>query len=169
MSEQSAWEKARRPGIELAKKLVVRLNGTPDTNEDEWSLVVDCEAIMRSDNNVRFWELWPEADGTWSHTQSGEMHHPLSEVLQSIAGCYTDRAAMDGLTLDPALDSRPLRVETYRRVRGRSTQHFEYRWRVVHTSNGETMASGEGYVDGRDRDHAVEVLFPGVEVVEVEG
>lgn len=64
---------------------------------------------------------------------------------------------------------RPLRVETYRCVRGRSTQHFEYRWRVVHTSNGEIMASGEGYTAQVDRDHAVSVLFPGVEVVEVEG
>lgn len=66
-------------------------------------------------------------------------------------------------------EARPLRVETYRRVRGRSTQHFEYRWRVVHTSNGEVMASGEGYTAQVDRDHAVEVLFPGVEIVEVEG
>ena len=63
---------------------------------------------------------------------------------------------------------RPLRVETYRSVEGMSTKHHEFRWRVVHASNGETMASGEGYVDGRDRDHAVKVLFPGVEIVEVE-
>jgi len=48
---------------------------------------------------------------------------------------------------------------------GDSTGH---RWRVRHTSNGEIMASGEGYTAQVDRDHAVEVLFPGVEIVEVE-
>ena len=70
-------------------------------------------------------------------------------------------------------EPRPLRVETYRSFRivdekSPVTGEPEFRWRVVHTSNGETMASGEGYVAQVDRDHAVEVLFPGVEIVEVD-
>lgn len=84
----SKWEQARRPGIELAKKLIV----TPQFG-GEAELVVDCEAIMRSENDVRYWVLTPEVDGTWSHGPSGEMGHPLSEVLQSIATCYSDRLA----------------------------------------------------------------------------
>lgn len=90
MSEEtpSKWEQARRPGIELAKKLVVR----PDVEGGECILVVDCLEIMRSKNDVQFWVLYPgEMDGTWSHHESGEVNHPLSETLQSIATCYTDR------------------------------------------------------------------------------
>ena len=69
----------------------------------------------------------------------------------------------------------PLRVEVYeqRLLRlhdDRDDEPFtDHRWRVVHTSNGEVMASGEGYVDKRDRDHAVKVLHPDLDVVEVEG
>jgi len=72
------------------------------------------------------------------------------------------------LTVEPVVD-RGIHVETYdsgewadRRV------PTEYRWRVRH-SNGEVMGSGEGYADARDRDHAVQVLFPGVPTKEVEG
>jgi len=60
---------------------------------------------------------------------------------------------------------RPLRVEIYEAA---DSLAADYRWRVVHSSNGEIMASGEGYADRRDRDHAVNVLFPGVEIVEIE-
>lgn len=77
---------------------------------------------------------------------------------------------------DVVLHDRGLRVEVYRQLRPGASKFepptdgsFEHRWRVVHTSNGKILASGEGYVDKRDRDHAVQVLFPGVEVVEVEG
>lgn len=74
-----------------------------------------------------------------------------------------------------AESGRPLRVEVYeqRLLRlhdDRDDEPFtEYRFRVVHTSNGEIMAHGEGYVDKRDRDHAVAVLHPDLDVVEVEG
>ena len=61
---------------------------------------------------------------------------------------------------------RPLRVEA---KRWPYANRYEYRFRVVHTSNGEVMASGEGYPDKRDRDHAVKVLHPDLDVVEVEG
>ena len=69
----------------------------------------------------------------------------------------------------------PLRVEVYeqRLLRlhdDRDDEPFtEYRFRVVHTSNGEILAHGEGYVDKRDRDHAVALLHPDLDVVEVEG
>lgn len=70
---------------------------------------------------------------------------------------------------------RPLRVEVYeqRLVRlhdDRDDEPFtDHRFRVVHTSNGEILAHGEGYVDKRDRDHAVALLHPDLDVVEVEG
>lgn len=79
-----------------------------------------------------------------------------------------------------AESGRPLRVEVYAKQREKvhlngdplrvaSTEHVtEYRWRVRH-SNGGIMASGEGYVDKRDRDHAVALLHPDLDVVEVEG
>lgn len=66
---------------------------------------------------------------------------------------------------------RPLRVEVYTKVvhlGGGPLERRDYRWRVRH-SNGEVMAHGEGYVDKRDRDHAVKVLHPDLDVVEVEG
>jgi hypothetical protein len=73
-------------------------------------------------------------------------------------------------------EPRPFRVELYDglELAPGHTEHrhtgrvHRYRWRVVHTSNGETIASGESYADKRDRDHAIDVLFPGVERVEVE-
>ena len=69
-----------------------------------------------------------------------------------------------------AESGRPLRVEVYE-----TTDLFaeppapDHRFRVVHTSNGEILAHGEGYVDKRDRDHAVALLHPDLDVVEVEG
>lgn len=69
----------------------------------------------------------------------------------------------------PKVD-RPLRVEVYE-----TTDLFaeppapDHRFRVVHNSNGEIMAHGEGYADKRDRDHAVALLHPDLDVVEVEG
>ena len=69
----------------------------------------------------------------------------------------------------PKVD-RPLRVEVYE-----TTDLFaeppapDHRFRVVHTSNGEILAHGEGYADKRDRDHAVKVLHPDLEPVEVDG
>ena len=69
-----------------------------------------------------------------------------------------------------AESGRPLRVEVYE-----TTDLFaeppapDHRFRVVHTSNGEILAHGEGYVDKLDRDHAVALLHPDLDVVEVEG
>lgn len=65
--------------------------------------------------------------------------------------------------------AKTLRVEVYGSIENWDDQIPYHRWRVVHVSNGETMASGEGYADRRDRDHAVALLFPGVPVEEVEG
>jgi hypothetical protein len=74
--------------------------------------------------------------------------------------------------------ARSLRVETYRSGTTEvpelgETEHahvptgpIEYRWRVRHTSNGEIMASGEGYTDRRARDHAIQVLWPDLPVIE---
>lgn len=93
------WEQARRAGVELAAKLIIRQRGVVigtvrSIRIDEFagSLVVDCAAIMQSDNQVRYWELQQEPDGTWSHGPSGEVGHPLSELLQSIALCYAPPA-----------------------------------------------------------------------------
>lgn len=57
-------------------------------------------------------------------------------------------------------DRRKLIVETYSRKRALLSGKREYRWRVRHKSNGEILCSGEGYSDSRDRDHAVDVLWP---------
>ena len=69
-----------------------------------------------------------------------------------------------------AESGRPLRVEVYE-----TTDLFaeppapDHRFRVVHTSNGEILAHGEGYADKRDRDHALSLLHPDLDVGEVEG
>ena len=154
----TAWEKARRPGIELSKKLTVR----PDVEDGEAVLVVDCIEIMRSKNDVQFWVLHPgEVDGTWSHWPSGELNHPLSETLQSIAGCYTDRFNPDDAPVEADPD---FRFETYTDAAG------DLRWRLVHRSNGETMADGgQGYSRREDMLHALSAIRPDLEVVEVDG
>ena len=58
------------------------------------------------------------------------------------------------------LSNRPLVVETYSTRRALLSSKREYRWRVRHTDNGENMGSGQAYSDPRDRDHAVNVLWP---------
>ena len=97
---------------------------------------------------------------------------PGDWIIKGFAGeFYPIKDSIFRETYEEATD-RPLRVEVYERVdviTYSGVSETEYRWRVVHTSNGEVMASGEGYADRRDRDHAIEVLFPGVEIVEVEG
>lgn len=62
------------------------------------------------------------------------------------------------------LDPRPLVVETYSTRRALLSSKRSYGWRVVHKSNHEIMASGEMYSDARDRDHAVDVLWPDLSV-----
>jgi len=89
-------------------------------------------------------------------------HQKLSDALDRLEATGWDAHPED----DDQSSGRPLRVEVYGLVPDTDPQ--PYRWRVVHTSNGETMASGEGYADRRDRDHAVEVLFPDLEPVEVD-
>ena len=56
---------------------------------------------------------------------------------------------------------RPLKVEIYSHVGILGRKHY---WRVRHVLNGLIMAQGQGYRDTRDRDHAVEVLWPDLEV-----
>lgn len=58
------------------------------------------------------------------------------------------------------INGRPLVVETYSTRRALLSNKRSYGWRVVHKSNHEVMASGEQYNDSRDRDHAVDVLWP---------
>ena len=62
------------------------------------------------------------------------------------------------------LSNRPLVVETYSTRRALFSNKREYRWRVRHKSNSEILASGEAYADPRDRDHAVDVLWPDLKV-----
>lgn len=64
--------------------------------------------------------------------------------------------------------ARQLRVETYRSVHrlDDSAAKVQYWWRVVHTSTGENMGYGEGYASRTDRDHAVQVLWPDLDVIE---
>ena len=70
-----------------------------------------------------------------------------------------------GEPVEEVLDTeRPLRVEVYSRV---GLLGRRYYWRVRHTSNGEIMASGEAYSRMENRDHAVSLLWPGLEVVAV--
>lgn len=92
---------------------------------------------------------------------------PAAELLEVIE----DRPALALVPAGPPwptdhyrvdLDRGRLRAEVYADHAG------EHRWRVVHTTNGETMASGEGYADTRDRDHAVALLFPGVDRVVID-
>lgn len=62
------------------------------------------------------------------------------------------------------LGNRPLVVETYSTRRALLSSKRSYGWRVKHKSNGEIMGSGEMYSDARDRDHAVDVLWPDLSV-----
>lgn len=59
-----------------------------------------------------------------------------------------------------------LRVERY------STKSLlrrrQYRFRIVHTRNGEIMAQGEGYNNRFDRDAAVAVLVRQMAVADIE-
>ncbi len=64
-----------------------------------------------------------------------------------------------------ALLRNDIRIEVYETTT--EEDRAEYRWRAVHNSNGENMGDGEGYSRAEDRDHAVSVLFPGLEVTEV--
>lgn len=59
---------------------------------------------------------------------------------------------------------RPLKVETYSHV---GVLGRKYYWRIRHIENGEIMAQHRGYVRKDDRDHAVEVLWPDLEVFPV--
>lgn len=108
----------------------------------------------------------PLEPGTWVIVQRDARDRPYLETCdpQHFADSY-----------EPV---RPLRVETYRSRTTEVTtlgdlepttlpaEPGDYRWRVVHTTNGEVMASGEGYTDPRDRDHAIELLWPDLEVTE---
>lgn len=125
-----------------------------------------------------------DADVKWVRCRPTDMDDPaelnnpeLADLLDEIVcdfGPYRqelgDLAAAHE-AVDRLREVRPLRVEVYESTvfaDDHWPEKVEYRWRVVHSSNGEVMASGEGYADRRDRDRAVEVLFPGVEIVEVE-
>lgn len=79
---------------------------------------------------------------------------------------YTPDAPVGGAISPTApvneiLGDRPLIVETYSRVGVLGRRHY---WRVRHTDNKEIMGSGEAYSDPRDRDHAVDVLWPDLSV-----
>lgn len=66
------------------REAMARLVVTPGDGH----LTVDARSLMRDDNAVRYWLLHPEPDGTWSHYPSGEVEHPLSDHLWSIAAVY---------------------------------------------------------------------------------
>src|SRR5690606_33936769 len=107
----------------------------------------------------------PPEDPDWFRDEHGKRWiAPVGDGTINVV-LYDDELA----SFPPLHPDRPLRAEVYRTVEGNTTQHCAHRWRVVHTSNGEIMASGEGYADKRDRDHALNVLFPDLEPVEVAG
>lgn len=81
------------------------------------------------------------------------------------SGSYTRERVEDIAAMDPDTTEFEVRITP---LSAADSLAADYRWRVVHSSNGEIMASGEGCADRRDRDHSVNVLFPGVEIVEVE-
>lgn len=58
------------------------------------------------------------------------------------------------------MEPRPLKVETYRIKRAMLSRRTEWRWRVRHTSNGEIMASGQGYANRSDMYDAINVMWP---------
>ena len=84
MSKASDWEAARRPGIEAAKRMKVKIVGE--------ELLIDCSELMQSEHDVRFWRIEPDDDGRWMHFPSGTESTPLTEMLQAIASCYTHEA-----------------------------------------------------------------------------
>lgn len=107
-----------------------------------------------------------DADLVVSHLEAEgytiEQWHDLTELREHPGygrPLVAIEAPADGTTTELE-DDRPLFAEVYVDRAG------EHRWRVNHTSNAEPMAAGEGYTDRRDRDHALEVLFPGIDVVE---
>lgn len=52
-------------------------------------LTVDALDLMATRNDVRFWLLsWSTDDSLWHHSLSATSG-PLSEMLRSIAGCYS--------------------------------------------------------------------------------
>lgn len=59
-------------------------------------LLVDCSAIA-TENQVHYWHLWPEDDGTWSHGPSGTCGS-FGDVFASILGCY-DPAAVERMAV----------------------------------------------------------------------
>jgi hypothetical protein len=87
------WRNPKTPHPNLAAAVTL-LRGMNDVGAklkvtgDGNSLVVDCEAAMESPNDVRYWYLTPEPDGTWSHAPSAT-NGPLYDVLRGIAASYT--------------------------------------------------------------------------------
>jgi hypothetical protein len=68
---------------------------------------------------------------------------------------------LESAPINKVLGTRPLIVETYSRFGLLGLRHY---WRVKHKSNGEIMSQHRGYVRVEDRDHAVDVLWPDLEV-----
>lgn len=66
--------------IEVASKLKVTIGLGGD-------LVVDAEEVMLTEDDVRWWHLTHDEEGTWYHAPSGESG-PLYELLRSIACIY---------------------------------------------------------------------------------
>lgn len=82
-----------------------------------------------------------------------EYHKGMEAGIRlAVSSCY-EIAAQPGA----------LQLEHYT---GTPSQDGKYRWRLVHKSNGKTMAQGEGYKDKRDRNHATNLLFPHLNPVE---
>lgn len=113
----------------------------------------------------------PAENPEWFRDETGERWVAEVGDASVVSVVYDDELASHPWVVGP----RPLRVEVYETRRAIESEPddfvhivIEHRWRVVHTSNGEIMAQGEGYADRRDRDHAVHVLFPDVDVIEVE-
>ena len=65
---------------------------------------------------------------------------------------------------------RPFTVETYTVKRWTDDKSYEldHRWRA-RGRNGEIIASGEGYTSKANRDHVIELMWPGIDTEEVDG
>lgn len=161
-------------------------NGAPIT-EGTWVYDEDYEHVLCVDEIREDSEEGSEVEGTYR----GDPYSadPLDCVIVTAHGEGPDwfrdehgkrwispvgDGSINAILYDDELASFPplvrsFTVETYQKAWPPLTgDAIEYRWRA-RARNGEIIASGEGYADKRDRDHVIELMWPGIDTVEVEG
>jgi len=121
-----------------------------------------------------------DADVRWVRCRPAEMDDPaelsntaladnLDEIVsdfgpyrQELGDLAAAHEAVDRLRALDSLDPDPTgRIEVYI---GDDGQHY---WRLIDTSNGLTVAQGQGYVRRSDRDHLVVKRFGQYEVIDL--